>query len=167
MMTPLRANGNLLEFTCQTCGMQEIDFTNRYNEDCLLYSKELQSRKLHYTQNLTGKLLMRPTFSTLPCLSSKWSALNADMIEQYTAWLPMKMRPRWWPRWPVPVWEAEALWLSAATPGNWMRNCCCLKMKLEWVDSRNVSRTTMRMKRKKRVSKSFDWSFHGSYCWSS
>jgi hypothetical protein len=43
MMAPLRANANSLEFCCQTCGVQEVDFTERYNEDCLLYSKELQA----------------------------------------------------------------------------------------------------------------------------
>jgi DNA-directed RNA polymerase subunit RPC12/RpoP len=43
MMAPIQANGNLLEFNCQTCGIQEIDFSKRYNEDCLLYSKELQT----------------------------------------------------------------------------------------------------------------------------
>ncbi len=43
IITPLRANGNSLEFTCQTCGTQDIDFTSRYHDDCILSNKELQS----------------------------------------------------------------------------------------------------------------------------
>ena len=42
MLAPNKANGNMLELLCPTCGVTSIDFSQRQNEDCMLYSKELQ-----------------------------------------------------------------------------------------------------------------------------
>lgn len=67
IMSPARANGSLLEFSCQTCGSQEIDFALRFNEDCLLYTKELQKRTPPPTQTPRSTYQTTPTSSTPPC----------------------------------------------------------------------------------------------------
>ena len=49
MLTPIKANGYMLEFNCVSCGPQSVDFSQRTNDDCMLYSKELQVGKLRVT----------------------------------------------------------------------------------------------------------------------
>jgi hypothetical protein len=44
-MTPHKDCGPVLEFKCLSCGIQELDFTRRVGENCMLYSKELQAGK--------------------------------------------------------------------------------------------------------------------------
>ena len=45
MMTPHKDCGPVLEFKCLSCGIQELDFTRRVGENCMIYSKELQAGK--------------------------------------------------------------------------------------------------------------------------
>lgn len=77
IMSPAKANGSLLEFSCQTCGNQEIDFSQRFNEDCLLYTKELQKRNPLLTQTPRSTSPTTPTSSTPPCSWSRSSAPSA------------------------------------------------------------------------------------------
>ena len=67
IMSPAKANSDLLEFACQTCGNQQIDFSQRQGEDCLLYTKELQKRNSPPTQTPRSTCPTRPTSSTPPC----------------------------------------------------------------------------------------------------
>lgn len=45
MMTPYRPIQSLLEFKCQTCGFKKIDFKDRKGEECMLFSKDMKTRK--------------------------------------------------------------------------------------------------------------------------
>lgn len=85
MMAPLRASGVSLEFQCQTCGVQEIDFSQRYNEDCLLYSKELQSCTPLSTQTPGRAAPMRPPSSTRLPRRCRLSALSAGTTGRFTS----------------------------------------------------------------------------------
>ena len=47
LMKPHTSNGPMLDFVCERCNRKHtIDFTARAGEECLLYSKELQTGRV-------------------------------------------------------------------------------------------------------------------------
>lgn len=70
MLTPTKANGHILEFSCVICGPQQIDFSARQNEECMLYSKELQVGISFTMQGPRSTCPISTTSSTPPCLVS-------------------------------------------------------------------------------------------------
>jgi DNA-directed RNA polymerase subunit M/transcription elongation factor TFIIS len=45
MMAPYRPLGSVLEFKCQSCGVKQIDFKERKGEECMLFNKDMKTRK--------------------------------------------------------------------------------------------------------------------------
>jgi predicted RNA-binding Zn-ribbon protein involved in translation (DUF1610 family) len=45
MLDPLTTKGELLEFKCKRCGNVLINFRNRLDQKCMLYSKSLAAGK--------------------------------------------------------------------------------------------------------------------------
>lgn len=85
MLTPTKANGHILEFACNICGPQHIDFSSRTNEGCMLYSKELQAGTIDLMQAPRNTTPTSPISSIPPCPALMLNALNADTTEQYTS----------------------------------------------------------------------------------
>lgn len=46
MMTPYRPVWSVLEFKCPSCGVKKIDFKDRKGEECMLFNKDMKTRKL-------------------------------------------------------------------------------------------------------------------------
>ena len=84
VMTPMRANGNMLEFFCPRCGKKQINFSNRKNKDAMLYSKELQIGTFTLIKVPKNINQISPTFSIQPCPMSRSHAQSAFIIELYT-----------------------------------------------------------------------------------
>ena len=48
MIEPLSTKGEILEFKCKRCGVMLINFKDRENKKCMLYSKSLQAGKAFF-----------------------------------------------------------------------------------------------------------------------
>jgi DNA-directed RNA polymerase subunit RPC12/RpoP len=42
IMTPLNDMGEKLDFRCKLCDKKTVDFTDSYNDQCIIYNKELK-----------------------------------------------------------------------------------------------------------------------------
>lgn len=85
-MTPSKGNGLQLDFKCLSCGVHELDFSDRRGERCMLYSKEINMGTPFFMQPPKRRRSSKLRRSLIPsCPPLRLNAKTAGTIAPFTS----------------------------------------------------------------------------------